>query len=137
MHNKNIEKAPTDTKVIDFAFDALENGKTDKVKAKVGATDFFKDFHNYSRDVVDKLTKETFVKGTLETTKKNAGEFLAKIQKTRAFTKQATVVAAFLSVGLFLLGLPKLYQQSGLSPAQESAKRAQAEGANGGANENK
>jgi len=124
INNKlEVEKATLDTKSVHLGF----NKKGDALN--VGANDLFKDFRNYSKDVIAKVTKETTVEG--------ATINLEKALKSRLNIKTGTAVAGFLAVGAFLLYLPKLYQQSGLSPAQESAKRAQAEAAQGGANENK
>jgi len=113
-----------DTKSFKFGF------KKNAIKDKsVGARDLFTDFRHYSKDVVAKVTKESSAK--------ESRTFVTKALHSRLKTKFATAVAGFVAVGAFLLYLPRLYQQSGLSPAQESAKRAQAEVAQGGANENK
>ena len=123
-----VEKATLDTKSVHLGF----NKKGDALN--VGANDLFKDFRNYSKDVI---AKDIVAKVTKETTAKSVEANLEKALKSRLNIKTGTAVAGFLAVGAFLLYLPKLYQQSGLSPAQESAKRAQAEVAQGGANENK
>lgn len=99
------------------------------VDKSIEARDLFTDFRHYSKDIVAKVTKET----TAEAAKTS----LDKALKSRLNVKLATAITGFMAVGAFLLYLPRLYQQSGLSPAQESAKRAQAEAAQGGANENK
>lgn len=126
INNNNKATQPLDTKRIN-----LEAGK-------VGATDLFEDFHNYSKDVVEKFTKKDFAKGVVEKCKENAKEFLTDTQKTRSNTKSVTAITAFLTVGAFLLYLPRFYQRGKVSPAMESAKRAREEGSvQGGANENK
>lgn len=117
INNKNKIKPPTDSKIIKLNEDA-----------KVQAKGLFEDFHNYSRDVVHKLTQKSFTKGV------DAKTFLEKIQVNRSITKFAAATTAFLAVGAFLLHLPKIYQVSKTSPAMESAKRAQKEAAQGGAN---
>lgn len=86
------------------------------------ATELFEDFHNYSRDIVEKLTK---TKSTAQRAKTSAIEFLEKAAKTRTSIKIASAITAFFAVGSFLLELPKVYQLSKLSPAAQSAKRAQ------------
>lgn len=97
------------------------------------ATELFEDFRNYSRDVIEKVTKLTSIEGAA----KNTQEFLGKVQKSRLNVKLASAVTAFFAVGSFLLYLPKLYQQGKVSPAAASAERAKAEAAaQGGANEN-
>ena len=108
-------------------------------KVTQSATDLYGDFHNYSKDIITKLTKQNFVTSNAENLKNNAKEFLEKVQKSRAHIKTATAVAGFFAVGTFLLYLPKLVQVSKTSPAMESAKRARKEGEMeaGGANENK
>lgn len=127
INNSNKKGAPADSLAIEFG------------KAKTTTLELFEDFHNYSKDVINKLTKQNFVTGAAENLKNNAKEFLEKMQKTRANAKTATAITGFFAVGAFLLYLPKLTQVSKTSPAMESAKRAQKEGAMkaGGANENK
>lgn len=117
INNKNKIKPPTDSKII-----KLNEGATIQAKG------LFEDFHNYSRDVINKLTQKSFNKGV------DAKAFLEKIQVNRSITKFAAATTAFLAVGAFLLHLPKIYQVSKTSPAMESAKRAQKEATQGGAN---
>ena len=98
----------------------------------VGAKDLFEDFHNYSKDVIEKLTKTDFA----ENIAKKSQDFLDKLKTNRLKTKTMSAITAFFAVGSFLLYLPKLYQRGKVSPAEESAKRAREE-VLGGANENK
>lgn len=121
INNKNKLTPPTDTKII--TLDA-------KAKTSVKAQELFEDFHNYSRDVVSKLTKKNFTKGV------DAKAFLEKIQVYRSLTKFAAATTGFLAVGAFLLHLPKIYQVSKVSPAMDSAQRACETATQGGADEN-
>lgn len=98
----------------------------------IGAQDLFDDFHNYSKDVIEKLTKVSFAENTAE----KAKGFLEKIQRQRLRLKTISAVTAFFAVGSFLLYLPKVYQQGKVSPAAKSAERAKAEAEQGGTNEN-
>lgn len=123
INNQN-KKAPFRADLIDLTTGV---GKEDKTTLK--GIELIKDFKNYSKDIVEKLSKQNFNKtGFVEDAKK----FISKLTTNRLNLKTASALAAFVAVGSFLLYLPKLYQQGGLSPAQESAMRAE-----GGANENK
>lgn len=120
--------------VKDVASDEIHNislpisGKKDP--HKVNAKDLFEDFRNYSKDVIDKFVKPDSTKGNVE-------EFFRKIETKRKATKIGLAVATFFAVGGFLLYLPKIYQLSQSSPAEQSAERAKKEAlAQGGANEN-
>lgn len=129
INNQNLKEAPADAKALslDTGLPA-KDGK--KIKAKVSAGQLFEDFHNYSKDVLAKFKKQTFANG------ENAAEYISKLQRNRAFAKISNGVVGFLAVGAFLLHLPKIYQMGKVSPAMESAKRAQKEAAKGGTNEN-
>lgn len=129
INNQNGKEAPGDAKalVLDTGIPA-KDGK--KIKANVSAGQLFEDFHNYSKDVLAKFKKQTFANG------ENAAEYISKLQRNRAFAKISNGVVGFLAVGAFLLHLPKIYQMGKVSPAMESAKRAQQEAAKGGTNEN-
>lgn len=82
---------------------------------EINAAHLFEDFGAYTKDVVSKVS-------SLD--KKQASKVLDRIARNRGALKMATAVTAFFGVGAFLKQLPKLYQQKGLSPAQESALRA-------------
>lgn len=117
INNKNrkaVTEAPKKLKL---------KGK-DGISSTVGATELIKDFKDYSKDIISKLTKENVAKN-------QAGSFLQEITKRRIGIKYATTVAAFFALGSFLLYLPKLYQQGKTSPAEQSAKLAE-----GGCDEN-
>ncbi len=105
---------------------------TKKTPISVSAASLYEDFGNYSRDITEKLTKASFV----ENSTKEAKHFLSNLQKTRIGLKFAMGISSFIAVGTFLLYLPKFYQLSKTSPAEESAKLA-AQGTKGGINENK
>lgn len=129
INNQNMKEAPSDAKslVLDIGIPA-KDGK--KVTANLSAGQLFEDFHNYSKDAIAKFKKQTFANS------ENAVEYISKIQRNRAFAKISNGVVGFLAVGAFLLHLPKIYQMGKVSPAMESAKRAQKEAAKGGTNEN-
>lgn len=114
MNNQNAKEKPLNTGSI-----KLKKGETT-------AGELFEDFRDYSKDVIGKLTK----------TSENSVEFLEKIKKGRLNVKLASAITAFFAVGSFLLYLPKVYQRGKVSPAQQSAQRAQQEALKGGANEN-
>lgn len=84
-------------------------------KGEVNAAHLFEDFGAYSKDVISKVAKAD---------KSQAAQMIDKLAKNRGTLKFGTALAAFFAVGGFLKQLPKLYQQKGLSPAQESALRA-------------
>lgn len=136
IQNMNQLGAPDQTQIIKLSNKPAELGK-DVEKMAVKTDEIFASFHNYSKDIVNKFTKQDFAQKTAETIKNEAVDFLKEKKKLCANAKLLTAITGFLAVGAFLLYLPKLYQQGGLSPAMESAKRAQQEAANGGANENK
>jgi len=127
INNSNKKCAPADSNAMHLE------------ELKLSAGDLYNDFHRYSKDVIDKLSKLNFVTVSSEEMKTKTKEFLEKIRKIRSTTKTITAVTGFLAVGMFLLYLPKLVQVDKTSPAMESAKRAQKEGEleAGGANENK
>lgn len=132
------EEAPLNSKGISLKSmeEVVENGvKTVKQnKVSMSAAELFEDFGNYSKDVIEKLSKTKHSGNVVE----SAQNFLNKAKKSRMGLKTATAAAAFLAVGTFLLYLPKVYQLSKISPAKSSAKRARGEApAQGGANENK
>lgn len=131
INNSNKKCAPINSKTVEF-----EN-------LKMNTFELFEDFHNYSKDIINKITQRNFDKKSMKNYGDNVKEFLEKIRKSRATTKTATAIAGFLAVGSFLLILPKLVQVDKTSPAMESAKRARKEGkalalaSIGGADENK
>lgn len=127
INNLKNEEIPTaEVKMIKMSTGELkENPKTkikEPVRKPVEAKDFIKDFKDYSKDVIEKMTKQN-----LEGDK--AAEFLKKAKNTRYNVKMATALGAFLVVGAFLKILPKIYQQGDSSPAAQSAKRAEGEAA--------
>ncbi len=92
------------------------NAKSVKLgNGEINAAHLFEDFGAYSKDVIAKISKAD---------KSDAAQMLDKLAKNRGALKFGTALAAFFAVGGFLKQLPKLYQQKGLSPAQESALRA-------------
>lgn len=113
----------------------IENGVKNKSKLplSISSGDLYKDFGNYSRDIITKLSKCNFSENIVS----KAQTQLETIKKSRLNLKVATAISAFFAVGGFLLYLPKLYQKGSVSPAEESARRARESVANGGANENK
>lgn len=117
INNMNKAKIPLNTKVLSINTDA-------KDAATVKAVDLIKDFKNYSKDAIEKLTKQSL-------NKDESIKFLNKIKTNRLMLKTASAITAFFAVGTFLQYLPKIYQLSKISPAAQSAKRAE-----GGANEN-
>lgn len=127
INNSNKKQAPMDSGKICFA------------KTPQSAGNLYEDFHNYSKDVIDKLSKQNFVTTSAQEAKTKAASFLENIRKIRSTTKTAAAITGFLAIGTFLLYLPKLVQVDNTSPAMESAKRAQKECGleAGGANENK
>jgi len=139
IHNLNTVIQPSDTNTIKLSLTKLVNNKETKIFNSVGSKEFFKDFRNYSKDIVAKFIKENCSNVSLDKCKSHSVEFLNKMQKVRTKIKISTVIAAFFAVGLFLINLPKVYQRGKISPAQESAKRAQDEAAafKGGVDENK
>lgn len=133
MNNKDMTKTPSQSKVIDFIKVEMNEGTEEVKKITVGARELFEDFKHYSKDVVEKFTKQDFVKNITENFSKEAKDFLTNLQKSRSLTRMCSSVASFAVVGAFLFYLPKLYQVSKVSPAQDSAKRASSELKEGGA----
>lgn len=123
IYNQNKNVAPADSQAI--MFDLISEDKAGKVS--VSASHLFDDFHNYSKDVTQKLARKTFAKTTLEACKKEAVNALESMRKNRANIKIATTMTAFFAVGSFLLYLPKLYLKGKVSPAMNSVKRVQSE----------
>ena len=150
LKNKGV-KAPINSASVTI------NGK------EIEATALFEDFHNYSKDILEKFVKQVDTKELTKNNNKNviqrvvlnlydkvtgktaeaikackdkSAAFLDTLTNNRLKLKTGTAIAGFLAVGSFLLYLPSVYQQKGLSPAQESARRA-SKGEHGGANENK
>lgn len=141
-----LRKKPTDYDIVEEAFDKLvvemnnkvakeiapENPhviqlkKFDKegvvVNAETSSKTFFEDFHNYSKDIVEKFLKRD--------KSKTVDDFLKAAAKKASIGRITLASLAFLAVGGFLLYLPKLYQIGKTSPAQQSAQRAE-----GGASE--
>ncbi len=123
--NNSSQEAPLYEKTLNLS---LIDGSKTTVKAK----DLIEDFKNYSKDIIEKLTKQDFAKKAGDACKQEAVKWLEAVKNYRFGIKLATAFASFFAVGTFLLYLPKLYQQGRVSPAQESAMRVK-----GGANENK
>lgn len=96
-------------------------GISDQYSAK--SSTFFEDFHLYSKDVLEKLSN----KDSSKPLDKFLEERLSKVKTGR----NVLGAVAFVTIGGFLLCLPRLYQLGKTSPAQQSAQRAE-----GGANEN-
>ncbi len=102
-------------------------------KLVLSSAELFEDFHDYSKDVVKRMTEQNFVADKA----KDVKGFLEKLYKQRTRTKTLTAVTGFMALGAFLLYLPKIYRMSNISPAMQSAERARKEGEElGGANEN-
>jgi len=128
--NNLLELIPAEDEVKQIS-KPLDTGLVKLSNGGVSAKDLYSDFRNYSRDVIDKLSKTVFSGNKAEKSK----EFIKNIMDSRLKLKTTSAITAFFAVGTFLLYLPKLYQQGNVSPAEESAKRAQAEAlaAKGGA----
>lgn len=129
MQNLTKDEAPVDPHKIELTT-LVKNEKGESVATRINTSSqtFFEDFHNYTKDVVTKFLKKD---PTLSTK-----EFLEKAATKAKVGRVSLAAAAFMAVGFFLLYLPKVYQQGKISPAQQSAQRAQNE-VTGGANENK
>lgn len=119
INNKNRAVVPVNAKLI-----KLHTGEGDKVTS-VRAKDLLEDFRAYSKDVIQKLTKQDFCTNASNNYKSEAKNFLEKIKKSRFVIKLVTAITAFFAVGAFLSYLPKLYQQGNVSPAEESARLAE------------
>jgi hypothetical protein len=131
-HIVSGEIYPLDTSEIKLSTGQMQSGeKNVPVKASVNARELYTDFHNYSKDILTRLINK--VGSTIN--KQTPAEILNELKRNRIILKLAAATAAFFAVGNFLLVLPKLYQQGKVSPAKESAKRAQAE-VKGGNNDN-
>lgn len=124
INNSNKAKITLDTETLNIN------------KTQIKSEFLFEDYKHYSDDIIDKFSKQNFVKDAIQNSKDSAIGFLEKLQKNRRGIRAATSFASYLAVGGFLLILPKLYLQSKISPAMESAKRARAEAKQGGENEN-
>ncbi|MBQ3311187.1 hypothetical protein IJG72_03835 [bacterium] len=119
LNNNSASKtAPIHADTIMFNLEKINssaarelNLSTKSISAE-NLADAFKAFKN---DIIEKVNSSNV---------KNIPEFIEKLKKNRSTIKFATAITAFLAVGTFLKALPKLYQQKGLSPAQESALRA-------------
>lgn len=118
---KNQETPTNDVKFIKITKGIKEDAQTGKkeiLKTSVEAKDFIKDFKDYSKDIIEKFIKKNPADD-------KAVEFFENAKNTRYGVKIATAVAAFFAVGAFLKILPKFYQQGKISPAAQSAKRAE------------
>lgn len=132
MHNKNTaaesaEFNPHSIKLqrLNEAGEVVKNKKGEIDRAATSSETLFEDFHNYSKDIIEKF---------LKTDKKDIKPFLKERLHKASLGRMGLAAMAFLAVGGFLLYLPKVYQRGKTSPAQQSAQRAQQEG---GANESK
>lgn len=138
IHNANKKGCTVDTHSIYLGIDNESKNKNPIIES---AKDLFDDFHSYSRDITKKVAKTTAAKNTLTAYKEDLTRLTENMRSSRANIKIATAIGAFFTVGAFLLYLPKLCQQSNVSPAMASAKRAQAQAQAqaeiGGANESK
>lgn len=143
INNKNTKAAPLNPeslrilglseKEIQEAAEAAANGKKAEYKGlTVSAQNLYADFHNFVNDMIPITTNESFKSENL---KKTFTEFIDKTRNARKWTRITATIMSFAAVGSFLLYLPKLYKVSNVSPAMDSAKRAQ-ESVNGGENEN-
>lgn len=119
INNKNQTKYPSETRM-------LSDGKNLAERAK----SLYEDFENFSNDVVHKFVNNDF-------TTKTPKAFMDDIQKSTKRLRTAASVTSFAAVGAFLFYLPKIYQLSKLSPAEESARRARKSVQEGGQNASK
>ncbi len=106
-------------------------------KKGVSPNSLIEDFKNYSNDIVKKFVSKDFAKGSGGDFASKSEKFFTDILKNRKAARLGFSVASFLAVGAFLKVLPKLYQVSNVSPAQDSANRASGKVKEGGSNENK
>lgn len=129
INNKGFVKGEDKASLHANSVNLCKNEKGEPLASLTGK-ELYEDFHNYSKDVMSKLSELKFGSDSV----KKAKDFVRDISDARIALKTTSAIAAFFAVGTFLLYLPKLYQQGKVSPAEESAKRAKAEG---GTNENK
>lgn len=138
--NSKFAKGTTmDAEMLTLGKNLSTNPEQKNVKSiKLSASELYADFRSYTDDVIEKVTNKEMTKDSIDKAKTEAKSLVEKIKNKRLAAKFATGVGAFLAVGGFLLYLPKLYQQKGLSPAQESALRAieEAKKEGGAKNEN-
>lgn len=124
---------------VEAATDAAAKTKAEAEAGYKGITlsaqNLYKDFHNFVKDIVPTAAKDFKANGT-EGLKKAFGDFIDTVKTNRKWTRISASVLSFLAVGSFLLYLPKLYKVSNVSPAMDSAKRAQCAAEDGGENEN-
>lgn len=118
MNNKAAKgMAPLDSYAIGLKkLDA--EGKIEN--APTSSKTFFEDFHNYTKDsrgMVEKFIKKDAAQ--------SVEEFFKKASSNVKKGKIGLAALAFFVVGGFLLYLPKVYQIGKVSPAAQSAKRAQ------------
>src|SRR5574344_1451662 len=127
INNANINnaEAPADAHKLVLKAEVPEVRTSEKTLARAAENEistssktFFEDFHHYSNDIIKKFSKATVEKPK---------EFLEAAAKKVARCKMGVAGLAFLSVGAFLLYLPKIYQLSKLSPAEQSAERVKKE----------
>jgi hypothetical protein len=124
INNSNKSKVPIDTQNLKI------------FKGSVSAEHLFEDFHNYSKDIIEKLSRKNFIKNMSVSFKNDAKNFLLETGKSRINAKFIKAATAFFAVGGFLLYLPKLYQQGNISPAMESVKRIKNESSEKGGTTN-
>lgn len=143
INNKNLKASPLNPEslrilglsaeeVADAAAKAAKGEKADYKGLTVPAQNLYTDFHNFVKDMIPTTAKESFKPENL---KKTFTEFIDKTRNARKYARITATIMSFFAVGSFLLYLPKLYKVSNVSPAMDSAKRAQ-DSVNGGENEN-
>lgn len=128
INNKNIKTSPLNPESLRIKGMAQE--KADHIT--VAAQNLYTDFHNFVKDMIPTTAGQDF---KAENLKKTFTEFIDKTRNTRKWARIAASIMSFAAVGSFLLYLPKLYKVSNVSPAMDSAKRAQ-DSVTGGENEN-
>ena len=121
--NDNSAKgvAPIHADRIKYNLDSISQTAAKDLKLSsdaISAADLADSFKAFKNDIIPKVNKANT---------SNICEFIEKLKSNRSMLKTATAISAFFAVGTFLKYLPKLYQQKGLSPAQESALRASKE----------
>ncbi|MDD3435676.1 MAG: hypothetical protein PHC64_00835 [Candidatus Gastranaerophilales bacterium] len=137
IYNRNKTETPTDLSGIKLTIQSDDVVKDIQKTKDYTAGQLFADFHNYSKSILKKLTRKDFAQQVIEVSRQGAKKLLETAKIRTSHFKLLTGLTGFLFVGVFLTNLPKLYMQGKISPAMESAKRAQGEAvAQGGTNEN-
>lgn len=107
---------------------AQTDAKNIKIGSGLSPKELIEDFTHFRKDVLENFSLKDFMSKPIAEIKAEGKKYLEESLKLRKNIRLRGAILSYLSVGGFLLYLPRLYQRGSTSPAEDSARRAMQEG---------